>query len=160
MSPRDLVYVGHMLDMAKKAMSKTQGLSRGAYDADENLRLALIHLVQIIGEAGRQVSREFSDQHPEIPWADIVGMRHKVVHDYLGVDEDIVWQVVTEDLPHVGGRARTDRPADASSCKRAMNDRCESRRQRGCRAIGVSPSKDWPARIRRGGAGHRVRRGY
>ena len=95
MSPRDLVYVGHMLDMAKKAISKTQSLSRGAYDADENLRLALTHLIQIIGEAGRQVSREFSEQHPEIPWADIVGMRHKVVHDYLGVDEDIVW--------HIGG---------------------------------------------------------
>lgn len=99
MSPRDLVYLGHMLDMAKKAISKTQGLSRGAYDADENLRLALTHLIQIIGEAGRHLSREFSDQHPEIPWADIVGMRHKVVHDYLGVDEDIVWQVVTQDLP-------------------------------------------------------------
>ena len=67
MSPRDLVYVGHMLDMAKKAISKTQGLARGAYDADENLRFALIHLIQIIGEAGRRVSREFSDQHPEVP---------------------------------------------------------------------------------------------
>ena len=76
MSPRDLVYVGHMLDTAKKAISKTQSLSRDAYDADENLRLALTHLIQIIGEAGRQVSREFSEQHPEIPWADIVGMRH------------------------------------------------------------------------------------
>ena len=64
MSPRDLVYVGHMLDMAKKAISKTQSLSRGAYDADENLRLALTHLIQIIGEAGRQVSREFSDRQP------------------------------------------------------------------------------------------------
>ncbi len=99
MSPRDLVYVEHMLDMAKKAVSKTKGLSRDAYDADENLRLALIHLIQIIGEAGRQVSREFADLLPEIPWADIVGMRHKVVHDCLGVDEDIVWQVVTGDLP-------------------------------------------------------------
>ena len=99
MTPRDLVYVGHMLDMAKKAVSKTEGLSRDAYDADENLRLALIHLIQVIGEAGRQVSREFSDHHPEVPWADIIGMRHKVVHDYLGVDEDIVWQVVTKDLP-------------------------------------------------------------
>jgi len=99
MSPRDLVYLGHMLDMARKAVSKTQGLSRGAYDADENLRLALIHLIQVIGEAARQVSREFSVGHPEIQWADIIGMRHKVVHDYLGVDEDIVWQVVTEDLP-------------------------------------------------------------
>jgi len=80
MSPRDLVYVGHMLDMAKKAISKTQSLSRAAYDEDENLRLALTHLIQIIGEAGRQVSREFTEQHPEIPWA------------------GIVWQVVTEDL--------------------------------------------------------------
>ena len=58
MSPRDLVYVGHMLDMAKKAVSKTQSLSRDAYDADENLRLALIHLIQIIGEAWRQVVTE------------------------------------------------------------------------------------------------------
>lgn len=88
-----------MLDMARKAVSKSEGLSREAYDADENLRLALIHLIQVIGEAARQVSSEFSDGHPDIPWADIIGMRHKVVHDYLGVDEDIVWQVVTHDLP-------------------------------------------------------------
>jgi uncharacterized protein with HEPN domain len=99
MSRRDLVYVGHMLDMARKAVSKTLGVSREAYDKDENLRLALIHLIQVIGEAARQVSQEFSNNHPEIPWADIIGMRHKVVHDYLGVDEDIVWRVVTEDLP-------------------------------------------------------------
>lgn len=44
------------------------------------------------------MSREFANVHPEITWANIIGMRHKVVHDYLGVDEDIVWQVVTEDL--------------------------------------------------------------
>jgi len=76
MSPRDLVYVGHMLDMAKKAVGKTQGLSRATYDGDENLRLALTHLVQIIGEAARHVSRNFCDEHAEIPWADIIGMRH------------------------------------------------------------------------------------
>jgi uncharacterized protein with HEPN domain len=99
MSPRDLVYVGHMLDMSRKAVGKSAGLSHDAFDADENLRLALTHLVQVIGEAGRRVSPDFSGQHPEIPWQEIVGMRHKVVHDYLGVDEDIVWQVVTEDLP-------------------------------------------------------------
>jgi uncharacterized protein with HEPN domain len=45
------------------------------------------------------VSQPFADRHPEIPWSDIIGMRHKVVHDYLGIDEDIVWQVVSEDLP-------------------------------------------------------------
>jgi hypothetical protein len=55
--------------------------------------------VQVIGEAARHVSPEFTATHPETPWENIVGMRHKVAHDYLGVDEDIVWQVVTEDLP-------------------------------------------------------------
>ncbi len=99
MSPRDSVYVGHMLDMARKAVAKTEGVAHEEYERDENLRLALTHLVQVIGEAGRRVSREFCDEHPEIPWQEIIGMRHKVVHDYLGVDEDIVWQVVTEDLP-------------------------------------------------------------
>ena len=57
MSQRDLVYVGHMLDMARKAVAKVQDRPRETYDADENLRLALIHLVQVIGEAARQVSR-------------------------------------------------------------------------------------------------------
>ena len=109
MSPRDLVYVGHMLDMARKAVSKTRGLSRKAYDADENLRLALIHLIQVIGEAARQVSREFSGTHPEIPWADIIGMRHKVVHDYLGVDEDIVSHLARRSTGTSGG-ARTTSP--------------------------------------------------
>jgi uncharacterized protein with HEPN domain len=52
----------------------------------------------VIGEAARQVSREFTVTHNEVPWEKIIGMRHKVVHDYLGVDEDIVWQVVTADL--------------------------------------------------------------
>jgi len=123
MSPRDLVYVGHMLDMAKKATNKTQGLSRGAYDADENLRLALTHLIQIIGEAARQVSRAFSDRHPEIPWADIIGMRHKVVHDYLGVDEDIVWQVATADLP-------TLVPRSNQSSRRHLQSRTRNERRR------------------------------
>ena len=99
MSPRDLVYVGHMLDMARKAVGKVSGLAHDGFEADENLRLALIHLVQIIGEAGRRVSPDFAEQHPDIPWQEIVGMRHKVVHDYLDVNYDIVWTVVTEELP-------------------------------------------------------------
>jgi uncharacterized protein with HEPN domain len=65
-----------MLDMARKAVSETQGLSREAYDADANLRLALIHLVhlvQVIGEAARQVSQPFTDSHPESPCRDVNG---------------------------------------------------------------------------------------
>ncbi len=95
----ELAYVGHMLDMSRKALAKLEGKRRHDYDEDENLRLALAHLVQVIGEAARQVSLTFRDAHPEIPWMEIVGMRSKIVHDYLNVDEDVVWEVVTGDLP-------------------------------------------------------------
>jgi uncharacterized protein with HEPN domain len=50
-------------------------------------------------EAARRVSSDVREAHPEIPWADIVGMRSKIVHDYMNVDEDILWEVVTRDLP-------------------------------------------------------------
>ncbi len=75
--------------------------SRSSARCDENLRLALTHLIQIVGEAARRVSPEFVESHPQIPWSEITGMRNKVVHDYLGVDEDIVWQVATVDLPNL-----------------------------------------------------------
>lgn len=88
-----------MLDMARKAIGKLQGQARTAYDADENLRMTLAHLIQVIGEAARHVSLECQQAHPEVPWAAIIGMRHKVVHDYLHVDYDLVWDVVTVDLP-------------------------------------------------------------
>jgi uncharacterized protein with HEPN domain len=99
MSKDDLVYVGHMPDMARKAPDKAQGISRCQYDADENLRIALAHIIQVIGEAARKVSQEYRDAHPGISWKAIVGMRHKVVHDYLNIDEDIVWQTASQELP-------------------------------------------------------------
>ncbi|MCX6552596.1 MAG: DUF86 domain-containing protein [Acidobacteria bacterium] len=67
--------------MARKAVAKATVVTRDTYEGDENLRLALTHLVQVIGEAGRHVSRECRDEHPEIPWQEVVGMRHKAVHD-------------------------------------------------------------------------------
>jgi uncharacterized protein with HEPN domain len=99
MPKSDLLYLVHMLDMARKASAKTRGVSRAVYDSDENLRLALAHLVQVIGEAARRVSAQTCAAYPGIPWREIIGMRHKIVHDYMSVDEDILWQVVTQDLP-------------------------------------------------------------
>lgn len=95
----DWVYVGHMLDMGQKALDLTQGVTRAEYDQDETLRLALTHLVQVIGEAAQRVDLDFRKDHPELPWHEIIGMRHRIVHDYLNVDEDIIWEVVHQDLP-------------------------------------------------------------
>lgn len=94
----DRVYIEHMIDTANKAISFVAGLSREDFDNNEQLKLAVTHLLQIIGEAARRVSLDFRESHPEIPWKAIVGMRNKVVHDYLNVDEDIVWDTVKQDL--------------------------------------------------------------
>ncbi len=87
-----------MLDTARKAVSLLKGKTRQSYDTDEALCLALAHLIQVFGEAARRVSVAFRQGNPEIPWEEIVGMRHKIVHDYLEVDDDIVWQVVSVDV--------------------------------------------------------------
>jgi uncharacterized protein with HEPN domain len=99
MSKDDSVYVGHMLDLTKKIIDKTSGLARRDYDSNEDLRLALTHLIQTIGEAARRVSPEFRELHAQVPWKAIVGMRHKVVHDYMNVDEDVVWDTAVHEIP-------------------------------------------------------------
>jgi uncharacterized protein with HEPN domain len=99
MSKDDWVYVGHMLDMCQQALDISLGKEKPGYDQDITLRLALTHLIQVIGEAAQHVSEKFKQSHPEVPWHEIIGMRHRIVHDYLNVDEDVVWQVTKEDLP-------------------------------------------------------------
>ena len=102
MPPKDdRLYLGHMLDSARQAYAKVEGKSRSEYDQDENLRLALAHLIQTIGEAARRVSPESRQQFSQVPWTEVIGMRHKIVHDYLDVDFDIIWAVVTGDLPQL-----------------------------------------------------------
>ncbi|MBP0012091.1 MAG: DUF86 domain-containing protein [Roseofilum sp. SBFL] len=99
MSQKDnCVYIGHMIDTANKALGFVSGVSREEFDNNEQLRLAITHLLQVIGEAARRVSLDFREAYPQIPWKAIVGMRSKVVHDYLNVDEDVVWDTVINDL--------------------------------------------------------------
>lgn len=95
----DTKYIGHIIDCAERIRLFTTGVDRESFDANEILRLAVIHLIQTLGEAARLVSADFRQRHFEVPWNQIVGMRNRIVHDYLNVDYDIAWQVVTVDVP-------------------------------------------------------------
>ncbi len=99
MKKDDAVYLGHIVDLADKISQRVKGKSRDDFDSNEDLRIVLTHWVQTIGEAARRVSPAFQKDHPEVPWSDIIGMRHRIVHDYMDVDEDIVWDVATFELP-------------------------------------------------------------
>lgn len=95
----DLLYLGHMLDAARRAHTRAAAVTREEFEANEDLQIVLAHLIQIIGEAARHVPENARATYPQIPWEHITGMRHRIVHDYVRVRVDIVWQVATIDLP-------------------------------------------------------------
>ncbi len=84
----------HMLDHAVEAVEMTKGRVRADLDRDRQFNLALVRLVEIIGEAAARVSEDHRSRCPQIPWEDIVGMRNHVVHGYDDVDFDILWDVI------------------------------------------------------------------
>jgi uncharacterized protein with HEPN domain len=89
----------HMLDHAREAVAFACDKTRADLDADRLLNLALMRLLEIIGEAAGRVPEDVRVRHPEIPWPQIVGLRNRLVHGYDSVDLDILWQIVTSDLP-------------------------------------------------------------
>jgi len=99
LNENDSVRLRHMLDAARKAMEFTQGHTRATLDTDEMLELALIRLLEIIGEAAKSISQDCRQSYPKIPWKQIAGTRDRLVHGYFDVDLDIVWEIVTADLP-------------------------------------------------------------
>jgi uncharacterized protein with HEPN domain len=72
---------------------------REAFERDELIQTWILHNLQILGEAARAISADFKQQHPEVPWQQIAGMRNILVHDYFGIDVSIVWAVVESELP-------------------------------------------------------------
>jgi uncharacterized protein with HEPN domain len=60
---------------------------------------AIMRRIQIIGEAARKISSEFKETHPEISWSEIIGMRHKLIHEYFRIISEKVWETVTYDIP-------------------------------------------------------------
>jgi len=95
----DAVRLRHMLDAAREAMSFVRGRTRADLDTDRQLVLSLVKEVEIIGEAAYQLSEETRTSIPEMPWQDIMGMRHRLVHAYFDINLDILWRTIEADLP-------------------------------------------------------------
>lgn len=98
MNERDRVRLQHMLDEARKAQQFIQGHQRADLDTNDLLAYAVRYALQIVGEAASQVTAETRAQYPQIPWKDVIGMRQWLVHGYERVENDIVWNTVTQDI--------------------------------------------------------------
>jgi len=96
---RDEAYLLDMLLAARDALSFLHGLSPEQFAASRIHQQAVTKALETIGEAAGRISGSTRAAHPEIPWAEITGMRHRLVHDYFEIDLDRVWETVQVDLP-------------------------------------------------------------
>jgi len=92
-------YLRHMLVEADYLIGRSAGLSYEAFIADETLRRAFVRSLEVIGEAAKKVSDDFRVMHPSVEWRAMAGMRDRLIHNYFGVDLELVWDVVQTRIP-------------------------------------------------------------
>ena len=104
----------HMLDHALEAVEMVRGRQPDDLRQDRMLQLALVRLVEIVGEAATRVSEEGQKHHPSIPWQQARGMRNRLVHGYDKIDLPVLWDTIEYDLPPLIAELRRilDQPPD------------------------------------------------
>ena len=112
-----IVRVQHMLDYAREAVDLARGRTRADLDSDRLFNLALVRLLEVVGEAASKVATEFRALHPQVAWRGIVNLRNRLIHEYDEVDFNLLWLIVQDNAPALiaqleaviagnGGRAR------------------------------------------------------
>src|SRR5215210_9203277 len=96
-SDRDLL--SDILEALRRARSYTAGQSYEQFLEDTKTQDAVIRTLEILGEATKKLSPSLRESHPEIPWKGMAGVRDKLIHDYFGVNIDIVWQIARDQIP-------------------------------------------------------------
>jgi uncharacterized protein with HEPN domain len=99
--PRD--YLRHILVEADYLIGQSAGLSVEKFLANETLRRAFVRSLEIVGEAAKKVPDEFRAQYPGVEWRVMAGMRDPLIHDYFGVDYELVWDVMQNRIPELRG---------------------------------------------------------
>ena len=107
MPPRDALFLGHMLAAVTRLAELVSKTDRQTFDQDWVVQDAVIRELEVLGEAAGRVSAGFADAHPEIPWREMTGIRHKLIHDYFVVDLGVVWTTATLNVPEAAPLIRT-----------------------------------------------------
>jgi len=98
--PRDYHdYLEDICQAARKALEFVEGVGYDDFVADDKTVYAVIRALEIVGEATNKIPQEVRDRYPQIPWRSMAGIRDKLVHDYVNVSLEVVWNTLTEDLP-------------------------------------------------------------
>ncbi|MCX8506537.1 MAG: DUF86 domain-containing protein [Alphaproteobacteria bacterium] len=90
-----------MIDFAERSQKIAKDRTRNDFETNDMFRYALIYIVQTIGEAAAQVSHEIREGNRHIPWRYIIATRNILVHEFDGIDNNVVWQIVVSELPEL-----------------------------------------------------------
>jgi len=93
-----LDYLNDILDSILKISRFIEDMSFDEFQTDEKTQYAVIRALEIIGEASKKIPSEIKERSPDIPWREMTGMRDKLIHDYFGVDAEVVWKTAAEDI--------------------------------------------------------------
>lgn len=100
--PRNLkLYLNDIQEAIDKIQKYVKGYTFEKFIKDDKTVDAVIRNFSIIGEAGTHIPEEVQEKYPQLPWHEIVGMRNKVIHEYFGLNEEILWKTIQDDLPRL-----------------------------------------------------------
>lgn len=99
-------YIQDIIDSIAESGDFVHGMSYESFTGDKRTVNAVIRSLEVIGEAAKNVPQNMRDRYPDIPWKKMAGMRDKLIHEYFGIDLEIVWQVIANELPPLQPRLK------------------------------------------------------
>ncbi len=88
-----------MIEFSEKVQAYTDGMNQSNFLADSRTYDATLRNLELIGEAATHIPAAVREAHPQIPWRTIIGARNRIIHGYLGIDTDLIWDIVQKDIP-------------------------------------------------------------
>jgi uncharacterized protein with HEPN domain len=92
-------YIDDMIHFAEKVQRYTQTLNQATFINSEPYYDATLRNIELIGEAATKIPEDIRQKHTEIPWRQITATRNRIIHGYLGIDNDIIWSIITDEIP-------------------------------------------------------------
>lgn len=94
-------YINDLIEACEDILSFTKGMSYSDFVDDRKTVNAVIRCLEVLGEATKKLPKSFRDNYPNIPWKQMAGMRDKLIHEYFGIDKQMVWQAIEKHIPHI-----------------------------------------------------------
>ena len=92
-------YIADMIAFAERVLKYTRGLDQAGFESNDMIFDATVRNLELIGEAATHIPDTVRQRYPEVPWRQLVATRNRLIHGYLGIDNDTLWSIIVDDVP-------------------------------------------------------------